>query len=163
MKKLLATVALVSSFATSAYAQEPKEIFGSWKVVSIETITAGKSDKPMGDKPMGFLTITPTRVNIMFTESDRKVESARLSDAEALKMFKSSVAWTGHIVSATASPKGVMLIVHVDAANNQGLVDKDRNYVVTLTGDKMMWTSPGIIDPQTGMNSSLEVALVKSE
>jgi hypothetical protein len=56
-----------------------------------------------------------------------------------------------------------MLIVHVDAANNQGLVDKDRNYVVTLTGDKMMWTSPGIIDPQTGMNSSLEVALVKSE
>jgi len=50
------------------------------------------------------------------------------------------------VVSADASPDGVKLTVHVDAANNQGLVDKDRNY-----------------DPQTGANSSLEVALVKDK
>jgi hypothetical protein len=53
--------------------------------------------------------------------------------------------------------------VHVDAANNQGLVDKDRVYIVKVKDDKMIWTSPSIIDPLTGANSSLEVVLVKDK
>ena len=155
MKWLFAFIILF--VALPVYAQNPEKVVGSWEVISIRTTTNGTEKHPMGDKPVGFIIITPTRVAVMLTENDRKVESAHLSDAEALKMFKSSVAWTGYVLHAIDLMAGVKLTVHVDAANNQGLVGEDCDYVAKVDGNKLMWTSPDMIDPQTGAHSSLEI------
>jgi Lipocalin-like domain len=123
-----------------------------------------KSAYPLGDKVAGYVTITPTRIWLLFVDATRKAPATpTLTDAEAVVMMKTQVAWTGKYTTAEQTPDGIKLTAHVDAASSQAIYDTDRVYLIRASGDKMMVKSPGVIVPMTGQTSIVEFDLVKSD
>ena len=100
----------------------------------------------------------------MFVDATRKVPAApALTDADAIAMMKTQVAWTGKYITAEQTAEGIKLTAHVDAASSQAIFDTDRVYFIRVDGNKMMVKSPGVIVPMTGQTSVVEFELVKSE
>jgi hypothetical protein len=89
--------------------------------------------------------------------------SPSLTDAEAIAMMKTQVAWTGKYTTSEQTAEGLKLTAHVDAASSQAIFDTDRVYFVRMDGDKLMVKSPGVIVPMTGQTSIVEFELVKSD
>ena len=113
---------------------------------------------------MGYVTIPPTRFWLLFVDATRKAPAApALTDAEAIAMMKTQVAWTGKYTTAEQTPEGIKLTAHVDAASSQAIFDTDRVYLIRVNGNKMMVKSPGVIVPMTGQTSVVEFELVKSD
>ena len=95
---------------------------------------------------VGYVTITPTRFWLLFVDATRKAPAApALTDAEAIAMMKTQVAWTGKYTMAEQTAEGIKLTAHVDAASSQAIFDTDRVYFIRVNGDKMMVKSPGVI------------------
>ncbi|HEY2231498.1 MAG TPA: hypothetical protein VGI22_27930 [Xanthobacteraceae bacterium] len=86
-----------------------------------------------------------------------------LTDAEAVAMMKTQVAWTGKYTTAEQSAEGIKLTAHVDAASSQAIFYTDRVYFIRDTGNKSMVKSPGVIVPMTGQTSVVEFELVKAD
>jgi lipocalin-like protein len=169
MNKVLlatATFALISA-VTPSYAQEAAakgQLIGSWKVLNLKATIGDKVTYPLGDQVAGYVTITPTRFWLLFVDGTRKAPAApTLSDAEAIAMMKTQVAWTGKYTTAEQTAEGVKLTAHVDAASSQAIYDTDRVYLIRVNGNKMMVKSPGVIVPMTGQTSVVEFDLVKSD
>jgi len=119
---------------------------------------------PLGDQVAGYVTITPTRFWLLFVDATRKAPATpTLTDAEAVAMMKTQVAWTGKYTTAEQTPEGIKLTAHVDAASSQAIYDTDRVYLVRMNGDKIMMKAPGVIVPMTGQTSIVEFELVKSD
>ncbi len=101
MNKIPNTIALIALLAASAqsYARQvttKEQIIGTWKVVSLKGLTAGLVKHPLGEQPQGYVTVTPTRMWLLFVDSRRAAPaSAVLTDSEAITAMKTSVAWTG--------------------------------------------------------------------
>ena len=90
-----------------------KQLIGSWKVLSLKTTTGDKVSYPLGEQVAGYVTITPDRFWLLFADPTRKAPAAAaLTDAEAVTMMKSHVAWTGKY-STAETPEGIELIAHV--------------------------------------------------
>jgi hypothetical protein len=89
--------------------------------------------------------------------------SPALTDAEAIAMMKTQVAWTGKYTTAEQIPDGIKLTAHVDVASSQAIFDTDRVYFVRVNRNKMMVKSPGVVVPMTGQTSVVEFELVKSD
>ena len=112
----------------------------------------------------GYVTITPTRFWLLFVDATRKAPPApALTDAEAIAMMKTQVAWTGKYTTAEQAAEGIKLTAHVDAASSQAIFDSDRVYFIRVHGNKMMVKSPGVIVPMTGQTSVVEFELVKAD
>jgi hypothetical protein len=162
----LAAVALIAAAAPS-YAQQATtkdQLVGSWKVLSLKATAGDKVSYPLGEQVAGYVTITPTRIWLLFVDSTRKAPAAAaLTDAEAVAMMKSQVAWTGKYTTAEQTPEGIKLTARVDAASSQAIHDTDRVYFVRVNGNKMMVKSPGVIVPMTGVTSIVEFDLVKAD
>jgi hypothetical protein len=140
------------------------QLIGSWRVVSLKATTADKVAYPLSEKVAGYVTITPTRIWLLFFDATRKAPAAAaLSEAEAAAMMKSHVAWTGKYTTAEQTPEGIKLTARVDAASSQAIFDTDRIYFVRVDGDKMMMKSPGVIVPMTGARSIVEIELAKAD
>jgi len=166
MNKMLLAFALLVAAAPS-YAQQAtskEQLIGTWKVLTLKAITTDKVSYPLGEQPDGYVTITPERMWLLFVDSTRKAPAAAaLTDAEAIAMMKSQVAWTGKY-SVFQTPEGLKLIAHVDAASSQAITGADRVYFMqVIKGDKLMVKSPGVIVPMTGATSVVEFDLVKVE
>jgi hypothetical protein len=167
MKKILLAGAAVALLAASApsYAQQATtkdQLIGTWKVETIKATTGGKVGRPLGERPTGYWTITPERVWILFVDSTRKAPAAAtLTDAEAIAMMKSHVAWTGKYSTAGNTPDGIKVTAHVDTASSQANTGNDRVYFMRVDGNKLIVKSPGVVVPMTGAKSVVE--LVKSE
>jgi hypothetical protein len=167
-KVLLATAvfALVSSAAPS-YAQQATtkdQLIGSWKVLSLKATTENKVTHPLGEQVAGYVTITPTRFWLLFVDATRKAPAApTLTDAEAIAMMRTQVAWTGKYTTTEQTAEGIKLTAHVDAASSQAIFDTDRVYFIRVDGNKMMVKSPGVIVPMTGATSIVEFELVKAD
>jgi Lipocalin-like domain len=165
---LLVTVAfaLVCSVAPS-YAQQAMtkdHLIGSWKVLSLKATAADTVTYPLGKQVAGYVTITPTRFWLLFFDATRKAPAApTLTDAEAITMMKTQVAWTGKYTTAEQTSEGIKLTAHVDAASSQAIFDTDRVYFLRVNGNKMMVKSPGVIVPMTGQTSVVEFELVKAD
>ena len=113
---------------------------------------------------VGYVTIPPTRFWLLFVDATRKAPAApALTDAEAIAMMKTQVAWTGKYTTAEQTPEGIKLTAYVDAASSQAIFDTDRVYLIRVNGNKMMVKSPGVIVPMTGQTSVVEFELVKSD
>jgi hypothetical protein len=111
----------------------------------------------------GYVTITPTRFWLLFVDATRKAPAApALTDAEAIAMMKTQVAWTGKYTTAEQTAEGIKLTAHVDAASSS-IYDADRVYFIRVDGDKMKVKSPGVIVPMTGATSIVEFELVKAD
>jgi hypothetical protein len=169
MNKTLLTAAAVALFAISTpiYAQQmttKRQLVGTWKVITLKATSGGKVSSPLGEHPAGYMSITPTRVWLLFVDSTRKAPAAAaLTDAEAIAAMKSHVAWTGKYVTTDQTPGGMKLTAHVDTASSEAINSTDRVYFMRVDGNKLMMKSPGVIVPMTGATSVVEIELVKAD
>jgi hypothetical protein len=165
-KMLLATVAVtlvaMPSFAQHTTSQD--QIVGTWKVVSLKATSEGKVSYPLGDQVAGYVSITRDRIWLLFVDSTRKPPVApSLTDAEAVAMMKSHVAWTGKYSTEGETPEGIKLTAHVDTASSQAIAGTERVYFMRVEGNSLTMKSPGVIIPMTGKTSSAEIELVKAD
>src|SRR5215475_5012989 len=167
MKKiLLATIIAITVAAGPSYAQETTtkdQLIGSWKVLNLKATTGDKVTYPLGEQVAGYVTITPTRFWLLFVDATRKAPAApALTDAEAVAMMKTQVAWTGKYTTAEQAAEGIKLTAHVDAASSQAIFNTDRVYFIRVNGNQMM-VKGTVTVPMTGQKSIVEFALVKSD
>ena len=123
---LLVPVAItVVSSAMPSYAQQAMtkdQLIGSWKVLSLKATTGDKVAYPLGEQVAGYVTFTPTRLWLLFVDATRKTPAApTLTDAEAITMMRTQVAWTGKYTTAEQTAEGIKLTAHVDAASSQAI------------------------------------------
>lgn len=169
MNRILSVTAIIVLLAASvlSYAQQPTtkdQFIGTWKVISLKGLTAGLVKYPLGEQPTGYVTVTTTRIWLLFVDSKRATPAkAALTDAEAIAAMKTSVAWTGQYTIGEQSPDGLKLTSRVDTAANQGLFGTNRVYFMKVEGDKLTMKSPGVIEPMTGITSALVIELVKAD
>jgi hypothetical protein len=167
-KFLLATAAIAFVVAAApSYAQKATtkdQIIGSWKVFSLKATTGDKVSYPLGEHVAGYVTVTADRFWLLFFDSTRKAPvAATLTDAEAVTMMKTSVAWTGQYSTAEQTPAGIKVTAHVDATSSQAIFGADRVYFMRVEGNKLVVKSPGVIVPMTGATSVVEFELVKAD
>jgi hypothetical protein len=169
MKRILVAAAAFALMIamTPAYTQQTTtkdQLIGSWKVLSLKATTADKVIRPLGEQVSGYVTITPTRFWLLFFDATRKAPAApALTDAEAVAMMKTQVAWTGRYTTAEQTSEGLKVTAHVDAASSQAIFDTDRVYFIRVEGNKMTVKSPGVIVPMTGATSIVEFELMKAD
>ena len=126
MNKILVAIAAVALLAAAApsYAQQATtkdQLVGTWKVVTLKATSGDKVSYPLGEQPAGYVSVTPDRLWLMFVDSRRKAPAAAaLTDAEAIAMMKSHVAWTGKYSTTDQTPDGIKLTAHVDTASSSG-------------------------------------------
>lgn len=168
MRKIpFATIIAVTVAAGPSLAQQTTtkdHLVGSWKVLNLKATTGDKVTYPLGEQVTGYVTITPTRIWLLFVDATRKAPATpTLTDAEAIAMMKTQVAWTGKYTTAEQTAEGVKLTARVDAASSQAIFGTDRVYFVRVNGDEMTMKSPGVIVPMTGQTSIVEFDLVRSD
>ena len=94
-------------------------LIGTWKVLSLKAVSEDKVSYPLGDQVTGFVTITPTRFWLLFVDGTRKAPAApALTDAEAIALMKTQVAWTGKYTTTEQTAEGIKLTAHVDTASS---------------------------------------------
>jgi Lipocalin-like domain len=164
---LLAALMGVSALTELADAQQTitkDQLIGSWRVLNLKATTQDKVAYPLGEQVAGYVTFTPTRVWLLFFDATRKAPaSAALTDAEAIAMMKTQVAWTGKYTIAAETAEGVKLTARVDAPSSQAIFDTDRVYYIRGVGNKLIVKSPGVVVPMTGQTSVVEFALLKAD
>ena len=154
-------VATVTAHAQKATTKE--QLIGSWRVVMLKASSGDKVSFPLGDRPAGYVSITPDRIWLLFVDSTRKAPAAAtLTDTEAILMMKSHVAWTGKYATADQTPDGLKISCHVDAASSEAIGGNDRVYFMRVEGDRLTMKSPGVIVPMTGATSIVEIVLTKA-
>jgi len=152
--------------AGPSYAEQTTkdQLIGSWKVVRLTATSGDKVSYPLGERATGYVTITPTRIWLLFFDANRKTPAAAaLTDAEAVGQMKTQVAWTGQYKTVEQTSEGIKLTAHVDAASSQAIFGMDRVYFIRVDGSKMTFKSPGVIIPMTGAKSVVEFDMVKSD
>ena len=168
MKTLwLAGIFLALAAAVSpAFSAEPTtrdQLVGTWRFVKLTATSGDKVTYQLGEHIDGYLTITSDRLWLLVFDATRKTPSSpALSDAEAVAMFKTQIAWTGKYELGDQTPEGVKLIAHVDAASSQAIFGAQRVYFVRVEGDKVFFKSPGVIIPNTGETSVVDFEMVKA-
>lgn len=168
MKKvLLATIITVAAAVGPLHAQQPTakdQLIGSWKLLDLKATTGNNVIHPLGEKAAGYVTITSDRIWLLFVDSTRKPPAApTLTDAEAIAMMKTQVAWTGKYVTGEQTADGIKLTAHVDAASSEAINNTDRLYLMRVNGNKLMIKSPGVIVPMTGATSVVEFEMVRTD
>ena len=127
MSKVLLAIAAfaLASAAAPSYAQQATtgdQLIGSWKVLSLKATTGDKVSYPLGEQVAGYVSITADRFWLLFVDSTRKAPAAAaLTDADAVAMMKSHVAWTGKYSTGEQTPDGIKLTAHVDTASSQAI------------------------------------------
>jgi len=140
------------------------QLIGTWRVVALKATSGDKVTYPLGEKPDGYVTLTATRFWLLFVDSTRKPPAKpTLTDAEAVAMMKTQVAWTGKYVTGEQTPDGLKVTAHVDAASSQAITGMDRVYFARVDGGKAVFKSPGVIVPMTGAMSVVEFEMVKAD
>ena len=156
---------LAMTMPTSAQRPTSKEqLVGTWRVINLTATSDGVVRKPLGDHPAGYVSITPTRIWLLFVDSTRKLPAAAtLTDAEAVAAMKSHVAWTGRYVTSDAASDGVKLMAHVVTASSEALIGNDRIYFLRVEGAKLLMKSPSVIVPMTGALSVVDIELERAD
>ena len=167
MRKMLFVITVISLVVATGTSNAQKattkdQLVGTWKVVVLKAASGDKVSYPLGERPAGYVSITSDRIWLLFVDSTRKAPAAAaLTDAEAISMMKSQVAWTGKYTTADQTPDGLKITAHVDAASSQAITGIDRVYFMRVDGDKLTMKSPGVIVPMTGATSVVEIILTK--
>jgi hypothetical protein len=124
-----------------------------------------KVNYPLGEHPGGYIEITPTRYWVMLIDPARKAPAAAtLTDAEAISLMKSQVAYTGkYDLDPAQTPEGIKITIHVDAASNQALAGTNRVLYARVDGNKMSVKSPTLVVGTSGVTSVVELEYAKAE
>ena len=139
--RFLILVCLVSA---SAFAIEPADLYGTWRLVSYtRTIVAtGERSDVYGPSPMGYLSYGPDgRMFATLGDPSRPKPSdlAKVTDEERLKLYRTFSAYAG-----TFTLKGSTVTHHVDISMNQTWTGTDLVRNVAIEGDTLIIR----LDPQ---------------
>jgi hypothetical protein len=119
---LIAISALFAAAPAQAQQQDAKELVGTWKVVAVKATSGDKVNYPLGEKPEGYITITPNRMWLLFVDGTRKAPAAAaLTDAESIEAMKTHASWTGKYTANEQTPDGIKVAAMVDSATSQAL------------------------------------------
>ena len=142
-----------------------EKLIGPWRLVYFKATAGDKASYPLGEHPGGYIEITPTRYWVMLIDTTRKAPAAAtLTDAEAISLMKSQVAYTGkYDVDPAQTPDGIKITIHVDAASNQALVGTNRVLYERVDGNKMKVKSPALVVGTSGVTSVVEIEYVRAE
>ena len=140
------------------------QLFGSWKVLSFKAIAGNDISYPLGPEPGGYIGFSPTRFWVMLADSTRKPPvSAALTDAEAISLMRSCVAYTGmYELESPPTAEGSKIAICVDAASNQALVGTDRIFFLRLNGNELTFQSPSVVIPN-GSRSTVQLNFIKAD
>jgi hypothetical protein len=137
---------------------------GTWKVVTLKATSGDKVNYPLGEKPEGYITITPKRMWLLFVDGTRKTPTATaLTDAESIEAMKTHASWTGKYTANEQTPDGIKVAAMVDSATSQALAGKERVYFTRVNGNKMTMKSAPLIVPMTGATSVVDIELMKAD
>src|ERR1700744_2162245 len=113
------------------------QLIGTWRMLSLKTTSEGEVSFPLGEKPGGFVTITPSRIWLLIVDATRQPPaSPTLTEAEAVAAMKTHVSWTGKYTTEETA-EGLKLTSRVDAASSPALDGTDRVYFVRVEGDRL--------------------------
>ena len=163
---LVAIVAWTVALSAPSQAQQGEDkLVGAWRLVSFKATAGDKVSYPLGEHPGGYVEITPTRYWLMAIDPTRKAPAAAtLTDAEAISLMKSQVAYTGkYDVDPAQTPDGIKITIHVDAASNQALTGTNRVFYARVDGNKMSLKSPTLVVGTSGVTSVVELEYAKAE
>jgi Lipocalin-like domain len=141
------------------------KLTGAWQLISFKSIAGDQVSYPLGKHPGGYMAFSPTRFWVMTIDCTRKAPAAAaLTDAEAVSLMKSHVAYTAKsAVDSAQTPDGIKITLHVDAASNQALTGTTRVLYMRVDGNKLTLKSPAIVVPTSGLTSFIQSEYVRAD
>lgn len=140
-------VLLAAFWCCPAHAQK-SELTGVWKLNSffIESMQTKERKNVFGERPAGYLVITPDRLMTVITAEGRKPAQ---TDEDRASLFRTLLAYTGPY-----QIEGNQLITKVDVAWNEAWRGTDQKRLFRLEGGKLILQSapaPSATSPEMGM------------
>jgi len=142
----MATVALLCSgvaLPSSAVAQSAKDVVGTWRLVSSDTVRPDGSRVPtFGTNPKGIIVFTREgRFIYLFSRPDlpkfASNNRATGTPEENTAVVQGSISTFG-----TYSLAGKDLTIKVEHSTFPNWIGTDQKRTITITGDDMKWTNP---------------------
>ena len=123
-------IAFATSWSFVAHAQQP-DLTGVWKLTSfvLESIESKERRNVYGERPTGYLVITPERFTAIITAEGRK---APQTDEDRVLNFRNMYAYTG-----LYRVEGNQLTTKVDVAWNEAWKGTEQVRFFRLQGDKL--------------------------
>jgi hypothetical protein len=144
---LLALAALTAGFVTPAFTQTttPKELVGTWTIVSITQEKDGKTTDLFGPNPQGRRIIDADgHVIFMVTRGDLpKIASnnrAAGTPEENKAVVQGSIAYFGTI---TVNEADKTYTQHIEVCTFPNWIGTDRKSTYTINGDELIATTSG--------------------
>jgi hypothetical protein len=139
------------------------KLVGTWRLVSLKATAGDQVSYPLGEHPGGLVGYTPSRIWVMFMDTDRKAPAtASFTDTEAVALMKTHAAYTGKYDADPAqTPDGIKIVIHVDSGSNQAIVGTDRPFFVNVEGNRLTVKSPAALIPNSGLTTSVQLELMK--
>lgn len=130
-----------------AHAQQ-SELVGVWKLNSfvVESLQTKERKNVFGERPAGYLVITPERIITVVTAEGRKPPQ---TDEDRAAGFRTLLAYTG-----LYRIEGNRLITKVDVAWNEAWNGTDQTRLFRLEGDKLFLQTapaPSVTSPDMGV------------
>jgi hypothetical protein len=141
---LLAFVGLATGFITPAFSQTtPKDLIGTWTLVSITLEYDGKKMDFFGANPQGQLTFDPNgRFSVIIARSD--VPKFATKSREAGTLEKNEAAVQGSIAyygTYSVSEADNVIKYHIEGSSYPNLQDTDQERLFKLSGDELTLTN----------------------
>jgi hypothetical protein len=151
MLKSVATLSIALSMIAAASAQE-QGIVGVWKLTAfvVESVQTKERRHVYGEKPSGFLIVTPERFTALITGEGRKPPQ---TDEDRIFSFRSMFAYTGPY-----RIEGNQLTTHVEVAWNESWKGTEQVRFFRLQGDKLSIEAapaPSVNYPELGITRGI--------
>lgn len=156
---------LVATSFTEATAQDVatkmEDLVGTWRVVSYTIQTGETTVTPLGERPQGYFSLNSQGRAYVFLFQDGRQPPAKgpANDEEALKLYRSMVAWTGMCtMDETPTPDGSKITCKVDQSWNQALTGQERSYFMLLDGSRLVIksiTQPSVQNAQPSISFNI--------
>jgi Lipocalin-like domain len=127
----LASAFLLALFQPSLANELGDKLVGVWMLDSfiVESVDSKERRTPYGEKPNGYLVITPERFTALITGQGRK---APQTDEDRVNGFRTMFAYSGPYTI-----EGDRLTTRVQVSWNEGWVGTDQVRIFKLNGDKL--------------------------
>ena len=128
-----------------------KRLIGTWRLISTvtEDLATGEKSESWGPKPSGYINYGPDgRMIVINTGSDRKKPGLSPTDAEALALFRSMLAYAG-----TYTIDGNVVTHHVDISWNEAWTGTKQIRIAAFNGNRVRLATEPTPDPLTGRMS----------
>ena len=144
MKKVLFTSAFAAALLFSNVLQaQVINLVGTWSLISSDIVNGGAKTETFGPSPMGSLTLTGDgHFALIFLRRDLpKVASGN----RLVTTPEENKAIAGGLVSSygTYSADSKFITLHIIGATFANWAGADQQRAYTLTGDTLVYTSPG--------------------